>query len=486
MALPGIMRNMAYNVMGTVVPMLVSLATVPIYIATIGTDRYGIVAITWLLLGYFGFLDFGLSRATANALSRLAHDPSGRRGTIIVTSFWLNVMLGVAGSVIFYFLLRPLTHEVFSLPASLDSEMAAAIPWIACMLPLGMLGGVAGGALLSRERFLLMNVVQSSGYVLGQVVPLMLAIWVGPSLQIVLSAALCIRALTIMTMFAIVIYFERPIRLFAFSRTEVRILFGYGMWVSVSSILSPVLETFDQFLIGALLGPSAIAHYVVPMSLAMRSQVVASALASALFPRMSRESGADAAELNRRASVALSYGFSAICGPAIILAEPFLRLWLGPDFAAQAGPVARILLIGAWLNGLAFLPFGMLQAQGRPDVTAKVHLLEVVPFIAWVFGLVKLFGLPGAAAGWALRHLVDSVTLFYLAGSRTRELLAMLPAVALIALSFVMSYLVAGNIWLGLSVAGLTGLTCLVSAVLVEPALLSFGRRFLQLRTFPP
>ena len=33
------------------------------------------------------------------------------------------------------------------------------------------------------------------------------------------------------------------------------------------SLLSPLLETFDQILIGALLGPAAIAHYAVPMSL---------------------------------------------------------------------------------------------------------------------------------------------------------------------------------------------------------------------------
>ena len=85
--------NMAYNIGGATLPMLVSLITVPLYIATIGTDRYGIVAIAWLLLGYFGFLDFGLSRATANALSRLT-DQSGERARVLVTSFCLNMALG--------------------------------------------------------------------------------------------------------------------------------------------------------------------------------------------------------------------------------------------------------------------------------------------------------------------------------------------------------------------------------------------------------
>ena len=477
MASTGLLRNMAYNVVGIVLPMLVSLVTVPVYIATIGAERYGIVAIAWLMLGYFGFLDFGLSRATANGLSRLANDTTGRRGNIIATSFWLNVTLGLVGGVLFYWTLVPLTRHVFALPADLAPEIRAAVPWIACMLPLGMVGGVASGALLSRERFLLLNLVQSTGYIAGQIVPLLLAIWFGPSLQIVLAAALCVRLSTILTMFAVVVRLERRFDPFGYRWREVRSLFSYGAWVSVSSILSPALETFDQFLIGALLGPAAVTHYVVPMNLAMRSQVLATALASALFPRLSRESGPAAAELNRRASVALAYGFSAICGPAVILAEPFLRLWLGADFALQAGLVARILLVGAWLNGLAFLPYGLLQAQGRPNVTAKVHLLEVFPFIAGVYGLVRLFGLPGAALGWTLRNLCDSFVMFYLSGSRWAHFQALLPAVALMLVCFFAASLTGMNNWAGVALAALIAPFFLVGGALLEPELLAFGKR---------
>src|SRR3954447_4915539 len=196
MASPRLLLNMAYNIGGTAVSVLVSLATVPMYITTIGTDRYGIVAIAWLLLGYFGFLDFGLSRATANALSRLGDDRSGRRGQVIVTSFSLNAALGLAAGVLLYFLLDPLARHVFTLPAGLLPEVTGATPLIACMLPLGMISGVASGALQSRERFLLMNVVQSTGHALGQIIPLLLAMWIGPSLQVVLAAALLVRFAT--------------------------------------------------------------------------------------------------------------------------------------------------------------------------------------------------------------------------------------------------------------------------------------------------
>ena len=98
----GLRANFAYNLAGSLVPVATALVTVPVYIHAVGADRYGMIAIASLLLGYFGFLDFGLSRASANALSRLGPASAMERSPVIMTALYLNLALGAVGGLVMF------------------------------------------------------------------------------------------------------------------------------------------------------------------------------------------------------------------------------------------------------------------------------------------------------------------------------------------------------------------------------------------------
>jgi O-antigen/teichoic acid export membrane protein len=469
-------RNFAYNVAGSLLPVISALVTVPLYLHEIGVARYGIVSISWILLGYFGFLDFGLSRASANALGRLGQAPASERAPVFMTAFYLNAGLGLLGGLILFVSGDFLLRHAFSIPADLRHETLAAFPWMVPMLPLGMVLGVASGALESRERFLLSNSMNAFGTVLGQVLPLGCAYIWGPSLAVVIPSLLLARLLVVVLIYAVVVKLEWPLRPAHFHFGWARKLFGYGAWVSVSSLISPILDTFDQILIGRMLGPVAIAHYAVPMNLAMRSQVLATALARTLFPRISREEAGAGRLLTAHATVSLIYGFGAVCAPAVIVAGPFLIAWVGYDFGHQARPVAEVLMLGAWLNGVAFMPYNQLQAQGRPDLTAKVHAAEIIPFVAGLWFLIHIGGLPGAAWAWTLRVGGDCAALLWLARCLSGQLLRALPACLLMALAFFVADLVQPQIWTALAMASALGLAFLAVGIGVEPVLRAAGR----------
>jgi hypothetical protein len=55
-----------------------------------------------------------------------------------------------------------------------------------------------------------------------------------------------------------------------------------------------------------------------------------------------------------------------------------------------------------------------LQGKGRPDITGKLHMIEL-PFYALIlWSLVKDFGVVGAAASWTIRVVIDTAALFVL------------------------------------------------------------------------
>jgi O-antigen/teichoic acid export membrane protein len=481
--------NFAYNVIGALLPLAVALGTVPFYIHQIGLARYGVVSITWVLLGYFGFLDFGLSRASANALAKLGHASARERSPVLVTAFCCNLALGLIGGLILYFAGNLLLLHVVKIPGPLMSETRAAFPWMAAMLPLGLLSGVTTGALESREKFLLSNALGSFGTMAGQIVPLICAYWIGPSLDVVIPATLLMRLLTVLISYAIVIRLEWPVRLFDASLLWARKLFGYGSWVTVSSVLNPLLDTSNQLIIGAMLGAASVAIFSVPMMLATRSQVFATSLSRTLFPRNSRSTHDDAVDVTRRATVSITYGFGMVCAPAILLSGPFLRLWLGHRFAMASQPIAQLLMFGAWSNGIAFLPYGFIQARGKPHVTAAIGLVEVIPYFAVLWFLVTKMGLEGAAIAWTLRVTLNCLALYGLSGCMPLHPLRMLPAIGLMLACLAAAMLIPMTAATALSVAIMAGLAFAILTYLLDPALrgaaLSAGRRLRIFRGTP-
>jgi O-antigen/teichoic acid export membrane protein len=74
--------------------------------------------------------------------------------------------------------------------------------------------------------------------------------------------------------------------------------------------------------------------------------------------------------------------------------------------------VARILSVAVLINALAFVPFSLIQGKGRPDITAKFHLVELPLYWLLLVLLIKMHGIQGAAVAYAVRVTADAVLLF--------------------------------------------------------------------------
>ena len=94
--------NFIVNLLSPTVRIAVALVTIPLYLHHMGDARYGVMSIVWVLLGLFGFLDLGLSRAVTNSLAKLRDAPQPERARVLLTTFSLNLGIGLIGGVVLY------------------------------------------------------------------------------------------------------------------------------------------------------------------------------------------------------------------------------------------------------------------------------------------------------------------------------------------------------------------------------------------------
>ncbi len=474
-------RDTFYNLAGSITPMFVSLVTVPIFLHLIGNARYGVLAIVWVFLGYFGVFDPGITRAAAYHIARLhAPDQAKERESVFWTALLINLAFGVAGGIILYLVARPVFMSMFKMPESMRGEVMKCLPWLAGSIPLSILGGILGGALQARIWFGFYNSVRTVNAVVSQLAPLAVAFWHGPDLAWLIPTVIIARLLGIIpTSLALI----RAMPLGVGGRVErslFKALFSYGGWITVTNLLTPLLSTIDRLVIGSLLDAEAVAFYTVPFNLVNRVAVVPGALASSLFPKLAGASEEHSTRLASDAVLALAAAMTPVIVLGIAALPIFMRVWVGASFAQHAVPVGVVLLGGVWINGLAFIPYGHLQASGRPDIVAKFHAVELIPFLGILWLGLHYFGLVGAAYAWTLRVAFDAGLLFF-ASKTFPRLHKLLPAVASLALAAILAPTEVLSAKTGLEL-GLLAVVILWSWKL-SPALRSAVRGWVRVRT---
>jgi O-antigen/teichoic acid export membrane protein len=405
-------RNTAYNLLGSLAPLAINIVTVPLYLSLIGEERYGILAILWLVLGYFGIFDLGLSRATSQRIASLKNSADSAREETFWTALAINSLLGLIGATIFWPTAVAVFKYFIKAEGPLESETLSVIPWFVAALPLATITGVFSGALEGRERFLSLNLINTLYAILSQIVPLAIAYCLGPNLTSIIPAVVltrffiagllfwrCLKALPLT---------NNPVINFYLAPTLIR----YGGWITVTSVVGPLMVVLDRFIIGTISGAKAITHYTVPYGLVNQVTIVAGSISGALFPRFALSNIVD----NQRLATDAVCSIIMIITPIIVAIElmisPILTFWIGAEMAMTSSTVAHFLLLGVWANSLALIPYSRLQAEGRADLTAKCHLAELPPYLLLLYFALKYWGVAGAAFAWSVRTTADCVFLF--------------------------------------------------------------------------
>jgi O-antigen/teichoic acid export membrane protein len=413
-------RNALGNLASQCAPMIAAVLTVPVLIGGLGADRFGLLTLSWMLLGYFSLFDLGLGRA----LTRLVAEKLGlgREDEIpglVGAGLVLMLAFGLMGALLIAALVPWLVASGLKVPAGLHGEARGAFYLMAVALP--FLIGTAGlrGVMEAYQRVGAVNVVRTVVGLFSLIGPLGVLPF-SRNLVLVVGVIVAGRVGSWLVHLAICLRTVPGLsRGFTLRGTPLRPLLGFGGWMTLANVINPIMVQMDRFFIGGLISTAAVAYYTTPYELVTKSWFFSGAVVGVVFPAFATSYAQD----RRRTALIFGRGVKyvfLILFPltlvAAALAPEVLRVWLGPDFARQSTRVMQWLAVGVFLNGLAHVPSAMLQGVGRPDLTALLHVVELPLYLAVAWWLIVTRGIEGAAMAWTARTALDLLLFFGTAG----------------------------------------------------------------------
>lgn len=410
-------RNSVFNLFGQGVPFLAALVAIPPLIRGLGTDRFGVLTLAWMVIGYFSLFDLGLGRALTQVVSERV---GAGRDTVAPPLVWaalaLMFALALVGTLVTSLLAPWLVHSVLKIPALLQDETLHAFYMLAAAIPIVVVTAGLIGILSAFQQFGTLNAIRAPLGIYTFVAPLAVLPF-SQSLRWVTAVLVAGRLLACAAYFwACWRVMPKLRRGLAQHYDEIRPLFRFGAWMTVTNLTGPLMLYLDRFVIGALVSVAAVAYYATPYEMATKLLIVPGAVLGVLFPAFAASYRQDQVRLVRLYIRGTKY-IALLLFPVILLIVGFahegLRWWLGDEFARFSTPVLQFLAIGVFINSLAQVLFTLLQGIGRPDLSAKLHLAELAAYLPLLWWAIHRYGIVGAAMVWTGRVAVDGALLFW-------------------------------------------------------------------------
>lgn len=414
--------NTALN-LGTALLLLgLHLLFVPILLRAFGTELFGVLAVTWMILANLAWLDLGLSRATARFVARdLTEGKLDEAAQWAWTALLTLSVLGALGGALL-FLGAPYLVEAIDVARERHDLVTLTIRLFSLALWIDLGGRALGGVLEAAQKFAWLNALGVMSTCLSFAVYL-IGVLAGRDFLLVVYGLLAIRIFNLAVTFGLASRVLPGLtkglnvrELMRGYRGSAIIMVKFGSWISLAALIGALLLYFDRWIIAFILGVAALPYYSVPMGVLARIHLFPQSILSTLFPAMSslhvQENWAQINNFFVRTNRYIVVLVAPVLFVLFVWAREILALWISADFAIQVAPIMRVLTVGAGIAVLAPLAGSLLEAAGRPDVLGKIYMVELPLNIVAVVLLTTKFGFIGAAWSYTLRALVETGVLW--------------------------------------------------------------------------
>jgi O-antigen/teichoic acid export membrane protein len=417
-----IAKNTAYNLLGYGIPIAVALIFIPLLIKGLGEERFGILTLAWIVIGYFSFLDFGIGKS----LTKVIAESIGLNQTEkIPTIFWSSLLLMLAISILIsiglVLIIPSLVNKFLKISLGLRSETLKTFYALAVSIPIVSTMAGLRGVLEAYQKFGVINLMRVFLGIFTFIGPLLCLIVTNSLFWIVVLLIFIRIVIWLLYLFQCFKINKKIKNGFDFNFNLLKPVLKFSAWITAANIIGPIILYSDRFLIGSIVSAKAITYYATPYEIVTKLLLFPSALIGVLFPIFSARFFIDPDSAKNILLRGIKFVF-LILYPAVLLIVTFsyqgMQLWLGEKFAFNSSFILRLLAIGILMNSVSLIPNNFFQGIGKPKIPTIVNLIELPFYILIMWFMIKNYGIKGAAFAYMVAAIMDTIIMFTIASKK--------------------------------------------------------------------
>ncbi len=411
-------RRAAYSAIATVagrgVSMAAGLITVPLTIAYLGPERYGIWMTISSRVSFITFADFGIGNGLVNALSRAHGKNDHKKAREYVSSAFYSLsaialLFGALFAGVYPVIPWERVLNIKSAAAGAESGLAVAI-FVACTL-LGIVVGIVQKIYVGYQEGYINQVWMIGGNLAGLLL-LVLCIYLRlglPYLVLVFAGAPLLAML--LNGFVLFGWSKKDLLPVPheMNRTAMQELMKRGLYFFIIQACYVIGFTTDNMVIAQTVGPEAVAEYAVPYKLYSILPTVLTMIIAPLWPAYGEAVARGDYQWIRNTlnkTMKMTFGLMIPCIVVLtLLGSDIVSLWVRgavrPSFLIMTGIAVQTMAVSVATPLAIFL-------NGADALKLQVGLGITQAVLAFCFKIVlaRLFGTAGVPWATGLTHII--------------------------------------------------------------------------------
>jgi O-antigen/teichoic acid export membrane protein len=409
------LRNVIWNWGGFFFSGFVNFLLAPFVVRHLGNRHYGIAVLIMSLTGYLGLLDLGVRGAVTRYVARF-HARSDHEAASRIASSALVLFSLVGISSIFLSILLAWSVPWLPLPEADLRWARILLLQVGPLVGLSFIGGIFSGILMALQRFDHVNAVG----VLSTVLRALIIVWVLAAGGGLIALTWIQLGATLATALAAAwisfhLYPQLRIRRALADRAHLRLLSSFSAYSFTLLVFDSLVLYADSLIVGIFLPVSFVTFFWIAANLINYSFAIVGGISKISTPMASAlEAQGDDRGLERVLLNGTSYATAVVLPLAttfMLRGNPFIRLWMGPEYADLSGRVLWILSLALVLSASNQVALATMLGISKHEPLVPVLLGQALWTFALGAVLVRPLGLPAVAWATAVPYL--AVGLFF-------------------------------------------------------------------------